>query len=281
MAKQTLAEKKPLLHPGMMMKLAMCGENFRLSCIEGIPEGSSPAKVTGSAIHKSVENDLTHKIVKEKLLPDDEIKDVAHDAYNALWAEERIILDEKEREIGLKKVKGQGLDTTLNLALLHHKELAPYLNPSTLGDGVEWRWVLSCENYPFDLAGTTDIKERDEDNEGNTIIDIRDTKSSAKSPTKNAAAESNQLTAYAMASYIIDGILPQTCQLDYLVKTKTLIKHVPLETTRTVKDFEAFMRQFETACKIIENGVFMPAASNRSFAWWCQSCGYREICKYI
>jgi hypothetical protein len=120
---------------------------------------------------------------------------------------------------------------------------------------------------------------------------IRDTKTSAKSPTPSfldgsdkagTADDSEQLTAYAVASHVVDGRLPDKMVLDYLVRTnaaKPTVKYVPTATTRSMDDVQVFLNRFTNLIHAMKTGVFVPA--NQSW-WGCSSrwCGFFDICPY-
>ncbi len=120
---------------------------------------------------------------------------------------------------------------------------------------------------------------------------IRDTKTSAKSPTPSfldgndkagTADDSNQLTAYACASHVVDQKLPDRMVLDYLVRTnaaKPTVKYVPTVTTRSMDDVQVFLNRFTNLIHAMKTGVFVPA--NES-SWICSEkwCGFWKICCY-
>lgn len=123
------------------------------------------------------------------------------------------------------------------------------------------------------------------------LLIIRDTKTSAKSPIPSymdgndkagTADDSEQLTAYAVASHVVDGKLPDRMVLDYLVRTnaaKPTVKYVPTLTTRSMDDVQVFLNRFANLIHAMKTGVFVPA--NQSW-WGCSArwCGYFGICPY-
>ena len=124
------------------------------------------------------------------------------------------------------------------------------------------------------------------------LLVIRDTKTSAKSPTPSimdgndkpgTADDSEQLTAYAVASHVVDGKLPDRMVLDYLVRTnaaKPTVKYVPTVTTRGLDDVQVFLNRFTNLIHAMRTGAFVPA--NQSW-WGCSArwCGYSSICPYF
>lgn len=126
--------------------------------------------------------------------------------------------------------------------------------------------------------------------EKGTVLTIRDTKTSGKSPTKSLmdgnkypgiADDSDQLTTYAMASLILDGKLPDLMALDYLVYTPARhdTKYIPTLTTRNMEDVNVFLNRFSNAVHAYRRGIFTPAKAD----WWgCSEkyCGYWSMCPY-
>jgi hypothetical protein len=109
---------------------------------------------------------------------------------------------------------------------------------------------------------------------------IRDTKTSKKSPSENTAHESNQLSAYALASQVLDGKLPDALKLDYLIDLKRGVKTMVMETKRNPEDATAYLNRVVNAIVSIRSGVFVPAPNT---AWWCSAkwCGYHSICPHV
>lgn len=143
----------------------------------------------------------------------------------------------------------------------------------------------------LDFAGEYDIVEEViQPNDEWGPITIRDTKTSGKSPTKSImdgsdrpgiADDSDQLTAYACASHVLDGRLPDSMVLDYLIYTpkKHDTKYVPTKTTRDMSDVQVFLNRFANAVQAYRTGMFVPAKAD----WWgCSQkyCGYWDMCPY-
>lgn len=152
-----------------------------------------------------------------------------------------------------------------------------------------------------DYVGEIDIVERyvpdvdllvpEPPDKANEILVVRDSKTSAKSPTKSLldgsdtpgiADDSEQLTAYATATQVLDGKLPDEMVLDYLIRTNAktpTVKYVPTKTRRTMEDITVFLNRFANAVQVIRSGMFVPANPT---AWQCSQkwCGFWEICEY-
>jgi hypothetical protein len=126
-----------------------------------------------------------------------------------------------------------------------------------------------------DFVGEIDIFEKDGEKTA-----IRDTKTSAKSPTEDAAVKSEQLTAYAMATQVLDGQLPQYVALDYLVDLKRGANTVTIKSERDMEAIEVFLRRLTNAIHVLHTGIFTPASPND---WHCSEryCGYWNICPMV
>lgn len=259
--------EKPYLSVTQLDMLSKCGEQYRRRYLEGeiIPPGI--ALVVGSATDKAVSSDLQHKVDTGELLEAEAVSEIARDTVVVTVDHSGILLTEEELSLGLKAVKGQAVDKAVRLALLHHRGLAPHLEPTH----VQRWWRIELDGYPRDLVGIIDVQEG--------ARAVRDTKTASKSPAADAAHSSDQLTMYAMACQVLDGAIPERLTLDHLVDTKEP-KLVTLETTRQVEDFLPILSRVETALNAIEKGVFVPA---RQQDWWCSTkwCGYADTCRYF
>ena len=251
------AKRKPNMSESAFRMLVRCGMQFYWRYIEGlvIPPGIS--MVVGTATDVAIDTDLTAKKDTGSLRLDDEIKDMARDALNINW-QKGIRLVGDELKDSQKKLKGEAVDDAVVLATMHHKELAPTMDPIA----IQRFWKLELDNYPYDLTGRIDIEEPDK---------TRDVKTSAKSPTWNEAHKSRQLTIYSLARKVTTGLGWKNLSLDYLIRTKTP-KHIVLETQREEADFQGFYRLYERAMFVIEKGAFMPNTDG----WHCSDryCGY-------
>lgn len=253
------------LHVSGLNMLSRCGEQFRRRYVDGAKVAPGIAALIGTATDRSVMADLRNKIDAGELLPDEAVKDVARDALIAEW-EKGVVLDDDYAALGPKKAKALAVDKSVTLASLHHKEAAPSLEPTHL----QREWVMDVQGLPIQLAGTIDIQEG--------ARAIRDLKTSKKSPARDEADRSLQLTTYALAAHRFDGRTPERVGLTYLVHTKTP-KLVRLESRRTEEDFPHLVERIYQASRIIESGLFMPAPID---AWWCSVswCGFHATCPY-
>jgi hypothetical protein len=133
----------------------------------------------------------------------------------------------------------------------------------------------------FDFVGEQDIVEHHVDDFlREDVLVIRDVKTSKKSPSEDAAEKSNQLTAYAIASQVLDGKLPDAMKLDYLVDLKKSTKTMTLTTTRDDQQAKSYLNRIVNGIAAIRSGIFVPASD---LSWWCSEkmCGYWNICPHV
>lgn len=259
--------QKPQLHSSHLNTLSRCGEQFRRVVLMGEKEPPGVALGVGSTVHKTVAFNLNHKIEnKGEMMPIDQMKDFARDSFIDWWKKSPVLLGEDERAEGLEKVRGSAIDQSIELSMVHYKEIAPKLNP--VAGGVERAWVIEAKGYPYDLAGTIDVDEG---------LPIRDTKTRNKLVGELEVQTSEQLTLYAMAKKIIDKLKVDEIPvwLDILVKpsAKLHARAFSFESKRSMADFKIFMNRFERAIEIIEKEAFTPTSRSN---WWCSTrfCGF-------
>lgn len=247
--------------------MSRCGEQFRRVYIEGERRPPGVAMIVGSSVDDSVNANLGNVIETGAMLPMEAVQDVARDALEARWVEEGVVLTDEEAELGPKTVRGEAVDRSIRLALLHYDGVAPKLKPKSVQR--RFRVRIKGESNII-LVGVLDVEEPGT---------VRDTKTSKKSPAKNAADKSQQLTMYALGVRIEDGEIPDSVHLDYLVDLKTP-KYKHLESTRGPDDFRVLLARIERYARIVEAGAFAPANPDD----WCCSekfCGFASTCKFF
>jgi PD-(D/E)XK nuclease superfamily len=255
--------KRPQLHATALS--FQCGEAFRRRYLEGdiIPPGV--AALVGHATDRAVTENLRHKMRTRELLPVEAVADHARDDFEHGW-HGGVRLEEHEVQAGLKRVKGANTDKAVRLAVLHAKLKAPEIEPTHL----QRKWSLELPGYPMTFVGTLDIQEGG--------YAIRDTKTSGKSPQRDVADTSLQLTAYHLAVKVLDGTAPEHVILDYLLDLKTP-KAVSIEATREAEDYRPLLARIEVVSKALESGLFLPVSPDH---WMCCArwCGYFSSCRY-
>ena len=246
--------------------LSRCGEQFRRRYIEGERMAPAVAMLVGRAVDQSVNANLESKIETGALLPSEAVQDLARDSLTTEWRSEEVELSEEEAEKGTKAVRGEAIDKSIRLAVLHHAAIAPDLEPTSVQR--KFRARIKGESNII-LTGVLDVEEKSV---------VRDTKTSGKSPQKNAADLSLQLTMYALAVLVETGEAPETVALDYLVDLKTP-KAVTQTSTRGQEDFRVLLSRIEAFARVVQAGAFAPASPDD---WICSPkwCGYHSTCPY-
>jgi len=257
---------KPRLHVSGIRMLEFCGEQWhrRYQLGEKIPPGV--AAIAGSGTHASIEVNLNSKKDEGETVPLGQALAVARDYVAQQFADGNYHLCPEDREAKTADAwRDEAVDTAVGLSGLHHKEVAPIIEPI----GVERPWVLEMEGYPFDLSGWIDIEEADR---------IIDTKTAARAPSQRDADTSIQLSMYGLERFVTEGRIPGEFCIDALVKTKKP-KHKRIVSQRDEEDFGVLVRRIENAIKVIEAGAFTPADPGH---YLCDPkwCGFYDTCPY-
>lgn len=246
--------------------LGKCAKQYEFAYLQKMRRPPGVAAVIGKGPHKSIQEDLTAKKATGFLLTEEQIRDIAGDAFNANWDGEEPLLTPEEKERGVKAVKGDGKDVAIALAVLHHNELAPKITPVN----VERAFRVVLQGFPYDLLGYWDIEEP---------FGIRDTKTIGKTPGEEVADRDAQLILYAFSKKVIDGRAPDFVARDHLVKSKREPKIFTALAYPTDEDFKTLLERVSIAARVIQSGIFMPTNSDN---WWCSErwCGFFEICPF-
>jgi len=266
---------KTQIHFSMLDMLSRCGVQFQRRYgarfgvwerEEIIPPGV--ALVTGISTHKSVDANLSNKLTNKELLPIEAVADIARDSVHACFNGGMMFTEDEGAD--LKQTLADMVDMSVALSTLHYTELAPNIEPVAL----EEPWVITLKNQPYDLSGRIDIRE---------ATAIRDTKTAATSPTKDAAA-SMQMAVYSLAHKVMHGKLPEHVYIDSLVKTK-VPKAVTVEAMPEDKWLPPVLKRIERAIEIIESvksghQAFTPARAD-DFMCSRRFCGFADTCCFF
>lgn len=252
--------------------LQQCGEKFRRRYIERERMPSSASAVAGGAVHKVARTALMRKMTDHTLPSVAEARDLAATEFAAAWRE-GVQLTPDEIAEGAGSAEGRAKDFAVDLSGYHVQAVAPAINPI----GIERKIVVKPKDSDIEINGVIDLIDQRPDGEV-----IRDLKTSKKSPNKDAADSSQQLTLYALIRKAEVGRLPSSLSLDYLVRTPARgeLKHIPLFTVRDEEDVRGVVNRINTAVEAVKRGVFVPANPD---AWWCSRsyCEYFATCPYV
>ncbi len=260
---------KRQLHVTGMNRLFRCGIAYEKRYLLGLDEPRSPRLLVGSAVDRTAMEDLSSKKATGELMSLEAVQDLARDALVREWQAGEVQLDGEDLEVGWSPHRDDAIDASVSLARLYHTKAAPTINPTH----IQRAWVLDIKGLNLQLAGTIDIQEGSQR--------IRDLKTTGKSPKKDAAETSIQLTTYCLATRTIDGVMPAEVQLDYTVRTPARhdMKLVQLTSRREEHQLGALVERIRAAERIINSGQFTPADPD---SWWCSKkwCSFWETCSY-
>lgn len=262
--------KPDYLSHSQIATLDKCGMQYHYRYVEGIKSPPGIAMLKGTATHAAIEANMRAKLETGAPLPSEAIRDAAADAFTAATRAGEYVLDGDYAEMSASDALASGKDGAVGLAELHAAQVAPLIEPT----GVEMRVRLpESEALPVVLFGVVDLVDRGQI--------VRDTKTSKKSPAKDSADSSMQLSAYALLyAGLNDGRLPAKLTLDYLVETPGGKRSSTVqETTRGWEDVRAFVARANAALRVIEAETFLPAPAD---SWVCSPkwCGYWDRCPF-
>lgn len=273
-----MSGKKREVHVSHLGTFLKCGMQYKFRYIEGrrVPPGI--AILIGKATHTTIESNYRRKIFTKALMSADEVADVARDQIVRNLDQEFTVDDEDMKAAGnVEVIKGKAIDTTVDLSLIHHHNIAWIIDPFK----VEHGWALELGGFPYDLAGWIDVIAIEQNASGQQIFVVRDNKTSAKRKQQKEANESLQLTGYSLGVKTEMGLdyYPPVA-LDTLVHTKKQEYHDILRSIRNDADRDLLFRHLEHFAESVAKDVFKPADPNH---WVCSGrwCGYwNDICPF-
>ncbi len=245
---------KAYISPSQLNMYLRCPAQYKFRYVDQIILPPRSALTKGKAVHKGQEHNYRQKIDTFRDLKLSEVQE-------ATAAEFEAGAQETEWESGedVGKIK----DDTISLASLYHTEVAPQVQPVL----VEEKVTVEFEDADYSLLGFIDVL----DNKGF----IRDTKTTARTPSEDEITKNLQLTAYSLAHRHIMGTEETGVKLDYLVQTKTP-KVVSLEAKRTEQDIKRFLSIVGRVTDAIRAGSYYPNPGN--FMCSEKNCGYWKLC---
>ncbi len=256
------------IHQSALTMAASCGEKFRRRYIEGERGPIRSYLAVGSAVDASVTANLGNRIERGEALPKGMALDTAFDKASRLLEDFEPEPDEGDREAA----KGAALDKTTRLAGAHYDKIAPQIEPLDVARS----FVLELPEPMggFELVGEIDVLASAGDD-----TQVRDTKTSKRTPKQDTADSSLQLTMYHFAEKVTTGRPPASLALDYVVDLKRETKALTLTTTRTAADTERLFNRVAVLVQQIETGVFHAA---NPADWRCSAkyCEYYHDCRF-
>lgn len=261
--------EKPHLSPSQLDMFSMCGEAYRRRYIMGhiIPPGI--ALVKGTAVHFGSETNFKQKVKSRVDLPAKQIIEASVANLEGRIKAEGLILTDEEQTIGKKNVVGTCKDSTVLLADLFAREVAPLYQPKHVENKVR----LVLPNSERDIVGIMDL-----DTEKDEVVDLKTGKAKKN---QDYWDKSLQMTTYAALKKARDKKPPKKIIIEQLIHTgKSDPKRHVIETTRSRPDFDVLAARMNAMNKAIKVGVFMPAPVG---SWKCSPtyCGYWKTCVYV
>jgi hypothetical protein len=147
------------LSPSKISALQMCGEEFRLNYVEGIPKRSSGTFHFGKVVHALMENALRQVILGNKLPSAKDMTDTVKDVWDKVWAEE----EKREKFIGWEWNEDDSPEKAFAdvapLITVARNEVLPTIKPVHVEHG--WNVHLDDEGgEPFRIYGVIDLLEQ-------------------------------------------------------------------------------------------------------------------------
>jgi hypothetical protein len=307
------------LHQSGMSMINKCGQQFKFVYIDHRRRPTASFLISGTAVDQSVGHNLNTKILTGELAPKEEVLDVARDSVannpDSLVVE---AIEEEEKGKSREQIVSMAKDKAVRLSESHHGLVAPTITPFRVArkfsvnldkflrarakslhedaEHADTSWqkrvihaqaaaLNSAARQGWDFVGEQDIVQGTCDATGNKLdtnlpFEIRDTKTGKKSKNQSDIDQDDQLTAYSMASMVIDGRIPDAVRLDVMVDLKGGVKPQLLQSFRKEADVDVFMNRVANAVSAIQQGVFVPTQET---SWWCDKryCAFTDICPYF
>ena len=241
----------PYISISQINKYLACPKSYEYRYVQGIPETKSSALVVGSSFHKVIQESNRRKLETGELLTDEEMNEI----YKEYWDKSNIDIDWKDDEDPATEY-----ERGLVMAKAYMDDIGKQLEPV----GFEARFDVEVEGIPF--MGYIDLIEKDGT--------IRDLKTSKKSPAKDMAEKSLQLTGYAYAYRELTGDRERACSLDYVVSLKRGVKITRLETEISDNRIERFKDTLWNVANAIDKEIYY-----RNEGMACSWCNFKDICK--
>jgi len=229
-----------------------CPLQYKFRYIDGLKIPPPSTITLGKTIHQTLEENFSQKVKTKKDLPLEYLKDYFSDIWD---------IEAKETQFEEGEKPGKVKDEGINLISVYHKTHSPQIIPIS----VEEEFELEFENSPLKLKGYIDLIDKNR-----TIIDH---KVKSRSMTQQDAEQDLQLTAYYLAYKIKKKTPPQGLRFDVIVRTKTP-KIQKILISKTDQDTIRFLKILTQVTCAIKSGIFYPHES-----FYCNVCGYRELCR--
>jgi hypothetical protein len=253
-----------------------CGEQYRLKKELG-PMPPGIALIRGRGVDAAANLNMFQKAKTRTDLPVDELEAAAADEVETSF-HGPLALTPQERLDGIAIIKGKVKDGTVSIVRTYAADLAPKIQPGLLESGepaVQARITANLPQVGLDLVGVLDLEDEAEV--------VRDLKTSGKSPVKDAAEKSAQLTMYSLLRRALRTAATHSrLALDTVVLTESgkCYAAPTQETDRGPEEQFAMVERLATVKGAIEKEIFIPTDPEN---WACSDrfCGYYHVCRYV
>lgn len=233
-----------------------CPLQYKFRYIDGFKIPPKSAITFGKAVHGTIEYNYRQKIKTQKDEKLSILQDYFCESFELLSQETLWEKDEKPQDLkdeGAKKI-----------VPLYRKKVSPKIYPKLIEEPFE---VIFDKGFDWTFKGYIDLVDVN-----NNIIDHKITQ---KTPSEIPPHDNLQLTAYALGYRYKFLETELGLRLDYMVRTKTP-KVVQLNTAKSQKDIDRFLKLVGYVAKAIEEKMFYP----QPFNILCneRACGYKELC---
>lgn len=266
-----------------------CPLHYQFRYVEGIKPPPPSAVTIGIAVHSALEVNFRQKIKSKKDLPIDTVLDAYSDAFESkkketLWKKDESPADVKDEGINLVRAYHTGLDkkgepmifATLNPATSKMikkpvQPLSPQIQPIMVEEPFEVRFD---NDVGYIFIGRIDVV--DDKNQ------VRDIKTSARTPTQDQVDTDLQMSAYALGFRVLTGKTERGLLMDFIVKNR-VPKIVSIETKRTREDIDRLLKILGHIANAVEKGIFYCSCNPiycgpENCQYWDMSSG--KGCKY-
>ena len=247
---------------------AKCPEQWRRRYVEGHKIAPGFSFVRGRAAHEGHAHDLRHKREHGRRASVEELLDITGDAVKAELSGE-LTVTEEERQEGIAAIKKRTLEQSRQAVKMLNATVTPILEPKD----VERKHTMRLQNLPgFEVVMYPDLVTHGS-------LEVHDLKVVSKSPSKDAAETSTQLTLYSLGVQAVNQAPSQEQQLTHVVMTRNP-KIVVQRVQNTAEDQRRVVNRAAHIIKSIQAGSFPPAPEG---AWWCSRrwCGYYDTCPFV
>jgi putative RecB family exonuclease len=234
-----------------------CPKQYEYRYLEGLKEKPKSTLIVGRGTHAGLEWGFKDRIEKGEHPPLKEVEEATATAVE----EELKAVPPSEIDWGKKGDNpGKVKDDSVGLVgAYNHTRLS--LDP----EKVESPFELTLKDTDYKIVGRVDLQTRQ-----GALIDL---KTSARSPSDDAAQVSEQLTLY---QHQAEGV--KSLEIHALVRTKVPQVKVLVSPPRTPEQMSELLSDMMKAALLIQTGYF-PRALESAINSPCSWCGFYERCR--